>query len=249
MVAGIIASNRKRYGVVKPDTKMIVFLMMKNIVKRGVATFFNILRNKNIESCYDEEDIACELYLVVCHCIDKFDVNQKSKLDGKPANFYFFCNSAVTNYVQRTTGYKRITDEVTFSKFMSNTRDDFNADDDDKEVLYGIHDGAAEKNLFSGMMMTDLNNILADKHKAVVAAILRNEKQKDILEELGLSKAEYKSLKEEIGLLILNMNGNGFNKERRGVVDNDGVGTGHGGNTDIFTRRNSEVHQWNGRSA
>lgn len=180
VVSDLIDSNRARYGCVKPDTKKILFFMMKRIVLRGAIAFFNINKNRNNDVYYEIDDLVNELYMTLDNCANRFDTSK-----GK--DFYLYFNSAVSKRVSRMANYKRVNNmEISFSKF------DGQGGDEDDDRYRGIADNVAIMDFNDGVFWDDLNSIgLNAKQTALVQSLNDVDKKREILRENGLNRAKY----------------------------------------------------------
>jgi hypothetical protein len=80
VVDALIRSNRARYGIVRPETRMILFLMLNGVTKWGIGYWFNVRKKMKLDlAAMEPDDVALELYDVFNGCVDVFD-DQKGEL-------------------------------------------------------------------------------------------------------------------------------------------------------------------------
>jgi len=184
IVEDLIRHNNKTWGHVKPVTKKIIFYMMKRVILRGVAIFFNINRNRNNEVYYDEEDMVTELFFILNKCVDMFDVDRNK-------DFYLYFNSSVSRRVSRMANYKKINnDEITFTtleKQISKEDSDMCLDD----VIEGTMNYELENNDF----LEYIDSIDWDLIEVgVIDSMKRGRGVRDIMAENKLSKSGYEQM-------------------------------------------------------
>lgn len=69
--------------------KNLVFRMMKDIVKKNIANYLNLLTNTGVRNIPDRSELVAECYIVFDKCVDKFVINDKY-------NFYFYFNKSLS---------------------------------------------------------------------------------------------------------------------------------------------------------
>jgi len=107
--------------------KNLVFKMMKDIVKKNISNYLNLLKNVYRKDTLPERDeLVADCYLIFNKCLDKFIINKKY-------NFYFYYNKSLSrNFfrcykkeMQRNNGIE-ITEALTIvnSNFHDNSQPD-----------------------------------------------------------------------------------------------------------------------------
>ena len=90
--------------------KNLVFMMMKNIVKKNIANYVNLLRNSEVEDLPAHHALVGDCYLIFDKCVYKFIL-------GRGYNFYFYFNKSLSrNFFrdyQRETQHNNFTTEIT----------------------------------------------------------------------------------------------------------------------------------------
>ena len=69
--------------------KNLVFKMMKDIVKKNIANYLNLLRNTEIEALPERDELVADCYIIFDKCVDKFII-------GSGYNFYFYFNKSLS---------------------------------------------------------------------------------------------------------------------------------------------------------
>ena len=83
------------------ETKKIrdlVFRMMKEVVKKNIANYLNLLRNSRSDDVPERDDLVADCFFVFDLCVDKY-------VCGTGKNFYFYYNSGLSRYFFRN--YKK----------------------------------------------------------------------------------------------------------------------------------------------
>lgn len=90
--------------------KNLVFMMMKDIVKKNIANYLNLLRNSEVENLPERDELVADCYLIFDKCVYKFIL-------GRGYNFYFYFNKSLSrNFFrdyQRETQHNNSTTEIT----------------------------------------------------------------------------------------------------------------------------------------
>lgn len=90
--------------------KNLVFMMMKDIVKKNIANYLNLLRNSEVENLPERDELVADCYLIFDKCVYKFIL-------GRGYNFYFYYNKSVSRKFfrdyQRETQHNNSTTEIT----------------------------------------------------------------------------------------------------------------------------------------
>lgn len=71
--------------------KMYIFKMMKDIVKKNVCNYTNLLSGTSCRDIPDHDEIIADCYIMFDKCVQKFDVKPK-----KNHNFYFYFNKSMS---------------------------------------------------------------------------------------------------------------------------------------------------------
>ena len=79
------SNNEKRVKAYKS----LVFKMMKDIVKKNVANYLNLLRNVDYPDIPERDELISDCYVVFDKCVSKFLVD-------KGYNFYFYFNNRLS---------------------------------------------------------------------------------------------------------------------------------------------------------
>ena len=69
--------------------KTLVFKMMKDVVKKNIANYLNLLRNVNSTDIPERDELVSDCFIVFDKCVSKFIVN-------KGYNFYFYFNKSLS---------------------------------------------------------------------------------------------------------------------------------------------------------
>ena len=90
--------------------KNLVFMMMKDIVKKNIANYLNLLRNSGVEDLPERDELVADCYLIFDKCVYNFIL-------GRGYNFYFYFNKSLSrNFFrdyQRETKHNNSTTEIT----------------------------------------------------------------------------------------------------------------------------------------
>ena len=90
--------------------KNLVFMMMKDIVKKNIANYLNLLRNSGVEELPERDELVADCYLIFDKCVYNFIL-------GRGYNFYFYFNKSLSrNFFrdyQRETKHNNSTTEIT----------------------------------------------------------------------------------------------------------------------------------------
>ena len=90
--------------------KKLVFMMMKDIVKKNIANYLNLLRNSGVEDLPERDELVADCYLIFDKCVYNFIL-------GRGYNFYFYFNKSLSrNFFrdyQRETKHNNSTTEIT----------------------------------------------------------------------------------------------------------------------------------------
>ena len=92
------AEQVERYiGIIQTSTsskrvrayKNLVFMMMKDIVKKNISNFLNLLRGIDSPDIPDRDDLVTNCYITFDKCLEKYIV-------GRGYNFYFYFNKSLS---------------------------------------------------------------------------------------------------------------------------------------------------------
>ena len=90
--------------------KNLVFMMMKDIVKKNIANYLNLLRNSGVKELPERDELVADCYLIFDKCVYNFIL-------GRGYNFYFYFNKSLSrNFFrdyQRETKHNNSTTEIT----------------------------------------------------------------------------------------------------------------------------------------
>lgn len=159
VVAGLVRSNRTRYGIIRPQMRFILFLMLNSVTKWGIGYWFNVRKKSNLDIAYMEpDDVAFELYDVFNGCLDVFDENKGELL--------FQYQKSVTRKFRKTFNSKQAT-EVGYGFINSGGEYSeeeglellMNGGDTDTETGYEF-DLAEVERVFSKRQMKTLEKVL-----------------------------------------------------------------------------------------
>lgn len=78
--------------------KNLVFMMMKDIVKKNISNFLNLLRGIDSPDIPERDDLVTNCYITFDKCLEKYIV-------GRGYNFYFYFNKSLSRNFFRE--YKR----------------------------------------------------------------------------------------------------------------------------------------------
>lgn len=80
--------------------KTLVFKMMKDVVKKNIANYLNLLHNVNSTDIPERDELIADCFIVFDKCVNKF-------LVGRGYNFYFYFNKSLSRNFFREY-YKKI---------------------------------------------------------------------------------------------------------------------------------------------
>ena len=90
--------------------KNLVFMMMKDIVKKNIANYLNLLRNSGVEDLPERDELVADCYFIFDKCVYNFIL-------GRGYNFYFYFNKSLSrNFFrdyQREIQHNNSTTEIT----------------------------------------------------------------------------------------------------------------------------------------
>jgi len=187
VVRDLLKSNRSRYGYVRPETKKIIFFMMRRIVLKDTAKYFGINKQRNNDVVEVADDIVNELYIVLSNCCDKFDTDS-----GK--DFYLYFNSAAARRIARLANYKRVNNgEMTFSKLSSYISED------GVNIESNIDDISTTDHTFENVVWSDIANIeLTEQEITLLNCLYSTDKTKDVVKSTGMTRSEIKQVRTTI---------------------------------------------------
>lgn len=74
--------------------KNLVFKMMKDIVKKNIANYLNLLTNTEMKDMPDRDELVADCYIIFNKCLEKYVLN-------KTYNFYFYFNKSLSRNFYR----------------------------------------------------------------------------------------------------------------------------------------------------
>lgn len=90
--------------------KNLVFMMMKDIVKKNISNYLNLLRSSEVKDLPERDELVANCHLIFDKCVYKFVL-------GRGYNFYFYFNKSLSrNFFrdyQRETQRNNFTTEIT----------------------------------------------------------------------------------------------------------------------------------------
>lgn len=75
--------------------KNLLFKMMKDIVKKNIANYLNLLRNAEVKDVPARDELVSECYIIFDKCVSGFTIN-------KNHNFYFYFNKSLSRNFYRS---------------------------------------------------------------------------------------------------------------------------------------------------
>lgn len=69
--------------------KNLIFKMMKDVVKKNIANYLNLLRNTDVKYIPCRDELVADCYIVFDKCIEKYVLNSTW-------NFYFYFNKSLS---------------------------------------------------------------------------------------------------------------------------------------------------------
>lgn len=75
----------------KAAFKLVIFKMMKDIVKKNVCNCINLLNGINSQNVPERDELIAECYIIFDKCLDKYNLE-------KGNNFYFYYNKSVSRH-------------------------------------------------------------------------------------------------------------------------------------------------------
>lgn len=93
--------------------KNLVFKMMKDIVKKNIANYLNLLKNTEVRDIPDRDGLVADCYIIFDKCLQKYIIKSNY-------NFYFYYNKSLSrnfyrNYqkeLQRSNGNVEISEAL-----------------------------------------------------------------------------------------------------------------------------------------
>lgn len=84
------SNNEKRVKAYKN----LVFKMMKDIVKKNIANYLNLLQNTEAKDMPDRDELVAECYIIFDKCLEKYVIKGEY-------NFYFYFNKSLSRNFYR----------------------------------------------------------------------------------------------------------------------------------------------------
>lgn len=75
--------------------KNLLFKMMKDVVKKNIANYLNLLRNAEIKNVPARDELVSECYIIFDKCVSGFTINKNN-------NFYFYFNKSLSRNFYRS---------------------------------------------------------------------------------------------------------------------------------------------------
>lgn len=75
--------------------KNLLFKMMKDVVKKNIANYLNLLRNAEVKDVPARDELVSECYIIFDKCVSGFTIN-------KNHNFYFYFNKSLSRNFYRS---------------------------------------------------------------------------------------------------------------------------------------------------
>lgn len=163
--------------------KNLVFRMMKDIVKKNISNYLNLLQGINMKDDMPERDeLIADCYLIFDKCLDKYIINKKY-------NFYFYFNKSLSRNFFRY--YQK---ELQCSSNVEVT-----------EALMTVNSKFHYSNQFTTQGFLLYNLGLSELEKKICESRMLGQKTSEFLEEnLDVSNNQYsKSLKRIKEILII----------------------------------------------
>lgn len=74
--------------------KNLVFKMMKDIVKKNIANYLNLLNNTEVKDMPDRDELVADCYIIFDKCLEKYIIKGNY-------NFYFYFNKSLSRNFYR----------------------------------------------------------------------------------------------------------------------------------------------------
>lgn len=74
--------------------KNLVFKMMKDIVKKNICNYLNLLQNTEMKDMPDKDELIADCYIIFDKCLEKYVIK-------KNYNFYFYFNKSLSRNFYR----------------------------------------------------------------------------------------------------------------------------------------------------
>lgn len=75
--------------------KNLLFKMMKDVVKKNIANYLNLLRNAEVKDVPARDELVSECYIIFDKCVSGFTID-------KNHNFYFYFNKSLSRNFYRS---------------------------------------------------------------------------------------------------------------------------------------------------
>lgn len=111
--------------------KNLVFKMMKDIVKKNICNYLNLLQNTERKDMPERDELIADCYIIFDKCLSKFKI-------GKGFNFYFYFNKSLSrNFFRDYQKELNRNKKVEITEALENVNSGFhdNKEPDTTEVL------------------------------------------------------------------------------------------------------------------
>lgn len=119
------SNNDKRIN----SYKNLIFKMMKDVVKKNIANYMNLLRNTDVKCIPCRDELIAECYIVFDKCVQKYVLNSTF-------NFYFYFNKSLSRNFFRCyqKELKRSNSSVEISEALESVNKSFHCFTDPNSV-------------------------------------------------------------------------------------------------------------------
>ena len=161
--------------------KNLMFKMMKDVVKKNISNYINLLRNTDVKEIPTRDELVSECYLVFDKCLYGFDLNGGF-------NFYFYFNKSLSRYFYKMYQKElfRSSNSVEVSEVM-------------EVVNSGFHDKSEPDTI--ELLMSTLNFNEIDK-RICRSKIMGKKTQEFLNENSDISKIEYSESMKKIKAIL-----------------------------------------------
>lgn len=161
--------------------KNLLFKMMKDIVKKNIGNYINLLRNTEVKYVPTRDELVSECYLVFDKCVSGF------LMDGN-CNFYFYFNKSLSRNFYRL-----------YQKEVARSNSHVEVTEVLEIVNSGFHDNSEPDTM--ELLMSTLNFDELDKR--ICRSKLLGEKCSEFLKKNSdVNKVEYSNSVKKIRLIL-----------------------------------------------
>lgn len=160
----------------------LVFKMMKDIVKKNISNYLNLLNSINVKPLPSRDELIIECYLIFDKCVDKYIL-----ADGH--NFYYYFNKSLSRNFFRS-----------FQKEMRHNNNSVKITDSLVTINSNFHDNSQLDT--TELLMILLN--LSDIEMKICRSRLSGQKVSEFLEENNISSLQYSRLLKNIKEILIN---------------------------------------------